>query len=457
VLPHKNISMLVVDDELSIRESLSGWLKRGGYRVDTAADGFTALAMAQENQYDIMLIDVKMPEMDGLTLLKKLKESEAETAILMMTAHGDIHDAVEAIKLGAYDYLLKPFELEELDYTIEKMVQMQNLAMENLILKERLASISRFENLVGQSPVMLKLFETIVDVAQSDATVLITGETGTGKELVARAIHAQSPRCYAPFIALNCGAFTEQLLESELFGHEKGAFTDARYTRKGRLEMANAGTLFLDEVGDISMKMQIDLLRVLESHEFTRVGGTSTLRSDFRVIAATNQDLQEAIRRKTFRQDLFYRLNVIHLQVAPLRERTEDIPLLAQHFLRRYATETKKKIDSIHPKALEAMAQYGWPGNVRELENAIERAVVVGKGRQIKLGDLPFLAAGVAPEFGDLSLEELERQHIARLLTAKGGNLSLVARVLRINRSTLYEKIKKYGLSSETNRNRSVA
>lgn len=447
MLPHKKISILVVDDELSIRESLSGWLQRGGYQVETAADGLGALAKIQENHYDILLIDVKMPEMDGLTLLKKLKESETDTSMLMMTAHGDIHDAVEAIKLGAYDYLLKPFELEELDFTIEKLVQMQNLAMENLILKDRLATITRFENLVGQSPPMLELFDTIVDVAQSDATILITGETGTGKELVARAIHMQSPRCYAPFIALNCGAFTEHLLESELFGHEKGAFTDAKFTKKGRLEMANAGTLFLDEVGDISIKMQIDLLRVLETHEFNRVGGTMPLKSDFRVIAATNQDLHEAIRRKTFRQDLFYRLNVIHLQVPPLRERLEDIPLLAQHFLRRYATETKKKVDSIHPKALEAMQQYSWPGNVRELENAIERAVVVGKSRQVKRSDLPFVAASGAAEWGELSLEELERQHITRLLATKGGNLSNIAKVLRINRSTLYQKIKKFGLT----------
>ena len=447
MLPHKQVNILVVDDELSIRESLSGWLKRDGYQVDTAADGVTALAKAQETPYDIMLIDVKMPEMDGLALLKKLKENELETTVLMMTAHGDIHDAVDAMKSGAYDYLLKPFELEELSLVIEKIVQMQSLAMENLILKEQLATVTRFENLVGQSPVMLKLFETIVDVAQTDSTVLITGETGTGKELVARAIHAQSPRCYAPFIALNCGAFTTQLLESELFGHEKGAFTDAKYTKKGRLEMAHGGTLFLDEVGDISMKMQIDLLRVLETREFTRVGGTVSLRSDFRVIAATNQDLQEAIRQKTFRQDLYYRVNVIHLQVPPLRERLEDIPLLAQHFLRRYATEIKKKIDSIHPKALEAMQHYFWPGNVRELENAIERAVVVGKGRQIKRGDLPFVGPGGAAELGELSLEEMERQHIAHLLATKGSNLSNVARVLRINRSTLYEKIKKYGLS----------
>jgi two-component system response regulator HydG len=448
LLPHKEISILVVDDELSIRESLRGWLKRGGYQVETAADGLTALAKTQENHYDIILIDVKMPEMDGLTLLKKLKESEVDSAILMMTAYGDIYDAIEAIKGGAYDYLLKPFELEQLNFTIDKLVQMRDLAMENLILKERLATVTRFENLVGQSPIMLKLFEAIVDVAQSDATVLITGETGTGKELVARAIHAQSPRCYAPFIAINCGAFTENLLESELFGHEKGAFTDAKYAKKGRLEMAHGGTLFLDEVGDISLKMQIDLLRVLETREFTRVGGTVLLHSDFRIIAATNQDLPEAVRRKAFRQDLFYRLNVIHLQVPPLRERLEDIPLLAQHFLRRYATETRKMIDSIHPKALEAMQRYPWPGNVRELENAMERAVVVGKSRQIKLSDLSFLTPPGEVEFGELSLEELERQHIAHLLATKGGNLSHVARILRINRSTLYQKIKKYQLDS---------
>ena len=448
MLPHKKIKIIVVDDELSIRESMRGWLQQDGYQVETAAGGPEALAKNAENRFDIMLIDVKMPEMDGLTLLKRIKEIDSDIAIVMMTAHGAIRDAVEAIKLGAHDYLLKPFELEELSFTIQKLVQMQTLAMENLILKDRVASMTLFENLVGQSPSMLKLFEAIVDVAKSDATVLVTGETGTGKELVARAIHTQSPRCYAPFIALNCGAFTDQLLESELFGHEKGAFTDAKNTKKGRLEMVNAGTLFLDEVGDISMKMQIDLLRVLETREFSRVGGTVTLHSDFRVIAATNQDLEEAIRAKTFRQDLFYRLNVVHLQVPPLRERPDDIPLLAQHFLWRYAVETNKKIDSIQPEAMEVMRRYPYPGNVRELENAIERAVVVGKSRQIQLSDLPFaIAVGDAAEMEKLSLEEMERQHIARVLTIEDGNRSNAAKILRINRSTLYDKIKKYGLA----------
>jgi DNA-binding NtrC family response regulator len=449
LLPRKKIKILVVDDELSIRESLSGWLRQDGFEVDSAADGQAALTLTEENQYDIMLIDVKMPEMDGLTLLKKLKEKEPEIAVVMMTAHGAIQDAVDAMRLGAYDYLLKPFDLEELSLTVEKLVRLQTLAMENLILKDRVATMTRFENLVGQSPPMLRLFETIVDVAQSDATVLITGETGTGKELVARAIHAQSPRCFGPFIAINCGAFTEHLLESELFGHEKGAFTDAKYTKKGRLEMADAGTLLFDEVGDISIKMQIDLLRVLETHEFNRVGGTVTLRSDFRVIAATHQDLQAAIKEKTFRQDLFYRLNVVHLQVPPLRERGDDIALLAHHFLRRFATETNKKIDAIHPAALEAMGHYSWPGNVRELENAIERAVVVEKGRQITPADLPFVSAETEKlEFGKLSLEEMERQHITRVLAAQGGNISATAAVLGINRTTLYHKIKKYRLQA---------
>ena len=446
MLPHKKISILVVDDELSIRESLSGWLQQDGYEVESAADGPTALAKAQETHYDIMLLDVKMPRMDGITVLKKLRESNADTAVVVMTAHGAIQDAVEAMKLGAHDYLLKPFDLEEMSLIIEKLVQVQTLAMENLILKDRVATISRFENLVGQSPPMLQLFETIVDVAQSDATVLLTGETGTGKELVARSIHAQSPRCYGPFIAINCGAFTEHLLESELFGHEKGAFTDASYTKKGRLEMAHGGTLFLDEVGDISIKMQIDLLRVLETREFTRVGGTVPLHSDFRVIAATHQDLQESILKKTFRQDLYYRLNVIHLQVPPLRERPEDIPLLAQHFLRRYATETNKKVDSILPEAMEAMRRYSWPGNVRELENALERAVVVGKGRQLKPADLPFVV-GAEEEVAGLSLEDMERRYIAQVLASAKGHISNAAKVLRINRTTLYHKIKKYGLA----------
>jgi DNA-binding NtrC family response regulator len=449
MLPHKKITILVVDDELSIRESLSGWLEQDGYKVETAADGPTALAMVRENHFDIMLLDVKMPKMSGITVLKQLKERDPDTAVVLMTAHGAIQDAVEAMKLGAYDYLLKPFELEELSLTIEKLVQMQTLAMENLILKDRVATITRFENLVGQSPPMLKLFETILDVAKSDATVLITGESGTGKELVARSIHSHSSRCYSPFIAINCGAFTENLLESELFGHEKGAFTDAKYAKKGRLEMANTGTLFLDEVGDISMKMQIDLLRALQTHEFTRVGGTTPLHSDFRVIAATHQDLQQSIQEKTFRQDLFYRLNVIHLQVPPLRERPEDIPLLAEHFLRRYATETGKKVDSIHPEALAAMQRYAWPGNVRELENAIERGVVVGKAREIRLGDLPPISAAPGmEEDGNRSLAKMERRHIAQVLAAESGNISNAAKVLRINRTTLYNKIKKYGLLS---------
>lgn len=449
LIPHKQFTLLVVDDELIIRESLSGWLQQDGYQVDTAESAAEALQKAEAKHYDIMLVDVKMPEMDGLTLLKHIKEREPDTAVVMMTAYGSIADAVEAMKQGAFDYLLKPFDLEELSLTLEKLVQMQTLAMENIVLKDRVAKVTRFEELIGQSEPMLKLYELILDVAQTDATVLITGETGTGKELVARAIHAQSARRFAPFIAVNCGAFTEQLLESELFGHEKGAFTDAKFTKKGRLELAHGGTLFLDEIGDITMKMQIDLLRVLETHEFTRVGGTKPIYSDFRVIAATHQDLQAALAEGTFRRDLYYRLHVVHLAVPPLRDRREDIPLLAEHFLRRYAAETNKKIDSIHPEALAAMHHYDWPGNVRELENAIERAVVVGKGRQIRLEDLPFLSPAARPAGPALSLEEMEREHIARVLATTEGNISRAAQVLQINRTTLYHKVKKYGLKPQ--------
>jgi len=448
LIPHKKFNLLVVDDELIIRESLAGWLQRDGYQVETAESGVQALKKAEAQHYDIMLVDVKMPEMDGLTLLKHLKERDPATAVVMMTAYGSIEDAVEAIKQGAFDYLLKPFDLEELSLTIDRLVQIQTLAMENIVLKERVAKIDRFEELVGRSEPMLQLYDTIMDVAQSDVTVLITGETGTGKELVARAIHAQSPRGYAPFIAVNCGAFTEQLLESELFGHEKGAFTDAKFTKKGRLELAHSGTLFLDEIGDITMKMQIDLLRVLETHEFTRVGGTMPIHSDFRVIAATHQDLLAAIQEGTFRRDLYYRLNVVHIAVPPLRERRDDIPLLAEHFLVRYAAETNKKIDAIHPEALEAMRNYDWPGNVRELENAIERAVVIGKGRQIQLADLPFLGPTDQSAIVGRSLEDMEREHIARVLEAEGGNITRTAQVLKINRTTLYHKLKKYGLKT---------
>ncbi|OPX20998.1 MAG: Fis family transcriptional regulator [Desulfobacca sp. 4484_104] len=447
-MPHKKFNLLVVDDELIIRESLAGWLQRDGYQVETAESGVQALKKAEAQHYDIMLVDVKMPEMDGLTLLKHLKERDPATAVVMMTAYGSIEDAVEAIKQGAFDYLLKPFDLEELSLTIDRLVQIQTLAMENIVLKERVAKIDRFEELVGRSEPMLQLYDTIMDVAQSDVTVLITGETGTGKELVARAIHAQSPRGYAPFIAVNCGAFTEQLLESELFGHEKGAFTDAKFTKKGRLELAHSGTLFLDEIGDITMKMQIDLLRVLETHEFTRVGGTMPIHSDFRVIAATHQDLLAAIQEGTFRRDLYYRLNVVHIAVPPLRERRDDIPLLAEHFLVRYAAETNKKIDAIHPEALEAMRNYDWPGNVRELENAIERAVVIGKGRQIQLADLPFFGPTDQSAIVGRSLEDMEREHIARVLEAEGGNITRTAQVLKINRTTLYHKLKKYGLKT---------
>jgi DNA-binding NtrC family response regulator len=439
-------TILIVDDEENARQNISTFLASQGYEtigVATLADARQGL---RQGKGDIILLDVQLPDGYGPDLLEEVACMPMRPPVILITAFGDIEMAVEAMKNGAHDFLQKPIRLAQLEKSILRAMEI--VAMRRELDHLRQSRYEKADFIVGSTPIMHTLLSQAQRAAEASVSVLITGETGTGKELVARAVHAQSPRCFAPFIAINCGAFTEQLLESELFGHEKGAFTDAQYTKKGRLEMANAGTLFLDEVGDISMRMQIDLLRVLETREFSRVGGTATLHSDFRVIAATNQDLEEAIRQKTFRRDLFYRLNVIHLQVPPLRERPEDIPLLAEHFLWRYATETNKKIDSIEPTAMEAMRRYPWPGNVRELENAIERAVVLGKTRQIKLSDLPLaIPLESAAEVEKLSLEEVERQHIARVLATGGGNLSNVAKILRINRSTLYQKIKKYGLA----------
>jgi len=363
----------------------------------------------------------------------------------MITAYGSIATAIEAIKNGAHDYLLKPFDPNELGMLIAKIVQHQAQARENLFLKEVYKERTRFESMIGQSPAMQKIFDLIQDVAPVDSTVLITGETGTGKGLAAKAIHTKSPHCEGPFVVVNCGAIPEHLMESELFGHQKGAFTDARETKKGRLELAHGGTIFLDEIGEISMRMQIDLLRVLEDRVFYRVGGTQPISADFRVIAATNRNLEEAIKDGIFREDLFYRLNVISFSMPPLRRRKEDIPLLANHFLKRFTQETKKTIDKISREAMDEIMLYEWPGNVRELENAIERSVVIGKNRHIQPEDLPLFR----PESTALphsSLKEVEKNHIAQVLDENSWNISRSSKILGIDRSTLYNKIKSYGL-----------
>jgi len=440
--------IMVVDDELIIRESLAGWLERDGYLVETVASGEEALQKLAAERFDIMLVDIKMEGMSGLELLKVVNDEGLDTAVVMITAYGSISTAIEAMKCGAVEYLLKPFDPEEIGVLIEKIEAQQAQAKENLYLREEVKARTRFESMIGQSPAMQKVFDLIKDVAPMDSTVLITGETGTGKGLAAKAIHTCSRRCQGPFVAVNCGAIPEHLMESELFGHQKGAFTDARETKKGRLELANGGTLFLDEIGEIGMRMQIDLLRVLEDRVFYRVGGTQPLEADFRVIAATNRDLDKAIAEGTFREDLYYRLNVIAFEMPPLSHRKEDIPLLCDHFLRRFAQETNKPIRTVAREAMDEMMLYDWPGNIRELENAIERAVVVGKGPRVMLDDLPIVCARSGNEPADHSLKAIEKSYIQQVLAANDWNISICAKILGIDRSTLYSKIKRYQLQS---------
>ena len=436
--------ILIVDDELIMRESLAGWLERDGHDVETADSGEAALGRLKETRYDILFLDIKMEGMSGLEVLKQVKENDPDVAVVMITAYGSISSAIDAMKNGAYDYLLKPFDPNELGVLIEKIAEHQAQARENLFLKEQHKDITRFENMIGQSRAMQKVFQMIQDVAPTESTVLITGETGTGKGLAAKAIHTHSPRCQGPFVVVNCGAFPEHLLESELFGYQKGAFTDARNTKKGRLELAHGGTLFLDEIGEISMRMQIDLLQVLEDRVFYRVGGTQPIEADFRVIAATNRNLEEAIRQRIFREDLYYRLNVISFDMPPLRERKEDIPLLAERFLHRFSQETNKNIDQVSREAMDEMMLHEWPGNVRELENAIERAVVVGKGRRVTINDLPICRRGEEAVGTDQSLKEVERAHLLRVLGESGWNVKKSAEILAIDRSTLYAKMKRH-------------
>jgi DNA-binding NtrC family response regulator len=436
--------ILIIDDELIMRESLAGWLERDGYAIETAGSGEEGLTKMKDTRFDILLVDIKMEGMSGLDVLREVKATDPDVAVVMITAYGSISTAIEAMKSGACEYLLKPFDPNELGVLIEKIIENQNQARENLFLKEQYKDRTRFESMIGQSAAMQKVFDMIQDVAPTDATVLITGETGTGKGLAAKAIHTHSPRCEGPFVLVNCGAFPEHLLESELFGYQKGAFTDAKSTKKGRLEMAHRGTLFLDEIGEISMRMQIDLLRVLEDRIFYRVGGTQPIEADFRVIAATNKDLAKAIRGGEFREDLFYRLNVISFLMPPLRDRKDDIPLLADHFLRRFCQETNKAVDQISREAMDEMMLYEWPGNVRELENAIERAVVVGKERRILPADLPIFSPDQIRDPSDLSLKGVERRHIVRILDEAHWNISRSAAMLGIDRTTLYHKMRRY-------------
>ena len=439
------IKILVVDDELIVRESLIGWLKTSGYEVAGAEGGRKALEMLSEKEYDLIFLDIKMPDMDGIEVLGRIKADYPYSMIIMITAYGSVQTAVDAMKRGANDYLMKPFEPDDLVLLVEKLLQQKKIIEENIILREHVATRVRCEDLIGASGCIQQLFGLIEEVAKVDSPVLLRGETGTGKELVAKAIHSKSGRCYSPFIPINCGAFTESLLESELFGHESGAFTGATRARKGRIEMAHGGTLFLDEIGEIPLKMQVDLLRVIEGKNFHRVGGTKDISVDFRLICATHRDLAGEIERGAFRQDFYYRLNVIEIEVPPLRMRRDDIGVLAQHFLDRFRRETNKPVMGIQKPGLDLLTGYDWPGNVRELENAIERAVVLSKGRYLTKDDFAFLfrsAGHVVPQ----SLKENEKQHVERILKLCRWNISKAAGILEVSRITLHSKIKKYGL-----------
>jgi two-component system response regulator HydG len=386
-------------------------------------------------------------------LLEKIKEEYSDAIVVIITAFGTIETAVEAMKLGASDYLLKPFKPEQLNLVMEKLGQQKKLASEYNYLKGHLERITRFDNIIGQSSAMKKIFELIPEIAASDASVLITGETGTGKELVAKAIHARSKRNHSPFIAINCGALPDTLLESELFGHQKGAFTGAAHARKGFLEVVSGGTLFLDEIGEISSKMQVDFLRVLDEKKITRIGSSQLIKVDFRLISATCRNLNVMMKNDSFREDFFYRINVITLDLPPLRKRLEDIPLLAMHFLQKYSQETNKHVDHINRDAMSLLSNYDWPGNIRELQNAVERAVVLAKSRTLSAGGFSFLHTSYKPQSKRISLKENEREYIRQILEDSEWNVTKAAKVLDINRVTLHKKIKRFDLK-RTNRKR---
>jgi len=442
----RKAKILVVDDEAIVRESLQDWLRDAGYQVLTAENGPKALEVIGKEKPGIMIADLVMPGMDGIELMKRAKAQQPGIEVVIITAYASIPTAITAMKEGAYDYIEKPFCPERAELLVKKLAEHQELVEENLSLRQKLEDHYRFENIITKSAKMQRVIEVIKVVAKSNATVLITGESGTGKELVARAIHSQSNRRSKPFIAVSCAALPESLLESELFGHEKGSFTGAYAQKKGKFEFAEGGTLFLDEIGEMSANIQVHLLRVLEEKEFTRVGGNEPIKVDVRVLSATNKDLRKAIEKQEFREDLYYRLNVVNIELPPLRERREDVPLLAQHFLNKFALENRKEISGFSPEAIELLLDYDWPGNVRELENAVERAVILAKDSLITVDDLPqeSLSLGYSTA-SKRSIKEVEKEHILNVLHRTGDNYSEAARILGISRMTLYNKAKEYG------------
>lgn len=440
--------LLIVDDELSVRDSLGKWFREEGYEIGTAENASEALTRLAEQRWDAALVDIKMHGTDGIELQRRMHEIDPELTVIIMTGYASIETAVTALKNGAYDYVTKPLDPDEIAHLVKKALAHKRTEQENVRLRETVAEVAKPEDIVGQSVAMSKLFDAIETVGPTDATVLITGESGTGKELVARAIHNASPRRFHPLVVIHCGALTETLLESELFGHEKGAFTGAQYRKKGKFEIAEGGTVFLDEIGDISLKTQTDLLRVLQEHEIVRVGSNQPIKVDFRCVAATNRDLEKLIEEGKFRPDLYYRLNVFHIELPSLRERREDIPLLVNHFVRKFSLQMNKKINRVSPAAMNLLQQQPWTGNVRELENAVERAMVVAQEPEIREQDFVFKTTVV--NGGPKSLEEIEKAHILRVLESCNWNQTRTAEILGIDRVTLHHKLKRYGWSRPT-------
>jgi len=446
VLTTPQAKLLIVDDELSVRDSLAKWFHEEGYEVGAAEDANSALTRLAEKPWDVVLCDIKMRGTDGIELQRRMHEIDPNLIVIMMTGYASVETAVTALKNGAYDYVTKPLDPDEIAHLVKKALSHKRAEEENVRLRETVAEVARPEDIIGESEAMQTVYHAIETVAPTDATVLITGESGTGKELVARAIHHASPRRFHPLVVIHCGALTETLLESELFGHEKGAFTGAQYRKKGKFEIAEGGTVFLDEIGDISLKTQTDLLRVLQEHEIVRVGSTQSITVDFRCVAATNKNLEQLIEEGKFRPDLFYRLNVFHIELPPLRERRDDVPLLVNHFVRKFSLQMNKKINRVHPIAMDLLQQQPWPGNIRELENAIERAMVVAQEPEIREQDFVFKTRA-ASNGSSKSLEEMEKAHILRVLEECNWNQTRAAETLDIDRVTLHHKLKKYGWS----------
>ncbi|MBM4338092.1 MAG: sigma-54-dependent Fis family transcriptional regulator [Deltaproteobacteria bacterium] len=457
--------ILIADDEKSMRELLDIMLKKEGYKITLASNGEEVIKLIEKDIFDLALVDIRMPRQDGISVLKKIKTVSPETIVIMMTAFASADTAIKAMKEGAYDYITKPFKIDEIKIIIQNALEKKHLEKENFLLKQVVRDRYHFENIIGQSSKMLELYDLLEKVAPTKTNILITGESGTGKELVAKAIHYNSPRKDKPFVTLNCGAIPESLIESELFGHMRGAFTDAITTKKGLFEVADEGTLFLDEISELPLMMQVKLLRVLQDREFKRVGGTEDIRVDVRIISATNKDLEGAVREKQFREDLFYRLNVIQIKLPTLRERKEDIPSLVNHFLNRYAEELGKQISQVSSEALRILVQYDYPGNVRELQNIIERAVALETSQELTAANLnSYLEEQslnlnkrrgfdleIPTEGVDLEkiVEDIERTLLIKALDRTKGIKKKAAELLHINFRSMRYRLEKYGLNHE--------